>query len=134
MFVVDASIVLSLILPDESNLRSAMLIERIKTEGAIAPSFLILELSNSLVSAFKQKRMTKEDIAECIHLFHQLSIQLVDIREFLALELITVSALDHNLNSYDTTYLDLAIAKNVRLATLDTTLIAAAERVGIKVI
>ena len=134
MIVLDASAILSSILPDEYNPKSAQLIRRCYDEGVIAPSFILLELSNALVSAAKQCRIEERDIREGIEFFTALSVRLIDLEEFTSLELITAAALYQELTTYDASYLELAISFGAKIATLDKDLIRAAKKAGIEVI
>jgi len=117
-YVVDSSIIISYLLPDEilsASLKS--IIRKFIRHQAdfIAPTILRYEVGNVLKSATKQKRLNSEDALDIYHTFHDLQIRYLSPDY---LDTLKVS-LKHNLSFYDASYLCLAQEKNVKLLTLD---------------
>jgi predicted nucleic acid-binding protein len=131
--VLDASVCLSWLFPDEENEWSKAVFQRLRDESQriVVPAHWVLEISNGLVVGSRRKRIK----AEQIPLFWDALVALpVDIQPALAvMEAKRVVALSekYSLTVYDASYLDLAQRRNVALATLDRELIRAAKAEGI---
>ena len=130
--VVDASMTLSWLLPDEqSALSLAVRDELLKAESVWVPAHWRLEVCNSLWMAERRKRLDATGIAQAVSLFTQLPA-VVDQEtngraggETLAL------ARQHMLSVYDAAYLELALRRGASLASLDEPLRAVAKKLGV---
>ncbi len=116
--VIDASAVLSYILPDEPTPSNILSIFRkyAKDEvSLLAPTLLSYEVGNAIKSVVKQKRLNELTATEIINGFKQLDIHYFgpNISATIAL------SLEHNLSFYDAAYLILAQEQKARLLTLD---------------
>lgn len=107
--VVDASYVLSLLLPDE-NLSVASVPEKM-----FAPSLLDYEIISALKSAVMSKRIP-EKLAVALFLEYQ---NLPIIKKIVDFEQVLILALKHKLSTYDASYLVLANDLKLNLLTLD---------------
>lgn len=133
--VVDASMTLSWLLPDEQSVLSlAVRAELAKAESVWVPAHWRLEVCNSLWVAEKRKRLDASGIAQAVALFTQLPV-LVDSetneragRETLAL------ARQHTLSVYDAAYLELALRRGATLASFDEPLRAIARTLAVPVV
>lgn len=118
--VVDASVVLNWLLPDE---KRATETNRIFDElhqkkiRLIAPILLFYEVMNALKSTSLRKRMKWADIVEAMNVFINLKIKLV-VQEDRG-EAIIKTALKLNLTGYDAAYVQLAKDLQVKLLSLD---------------
>ena len=128
MLVVDASIILSLVLDDESSLIGQAVVEATKTVATFAPDLLWYEVRNAMVSNERRGRHTPEQTAEFLWDVSRLSITLrhppVEHDMF-------DLARQHGLSIYDAAYLDMAIRYDAKLATLDKKLWKAANKEGV---
>jgi predicted nucleic acid-binding protein len=130
--VIDASITLSWLLPDEISAASLLVRDDLlKAEGAWVPAHWRLEVCNSLWMAERRKRLDATGIAQAVALFTQLPV-LVDPEtndraggETLAL------ARQHTLSVYDAVYLELALRRGASLASLDRSLRAVAKKLAL---
>ena len=130
--VVDASMTLSWLLPDEqSALSLAVRDELLKAESVWVPAHWRLEVCNSLWMAERRKRLDATGIAQAVSLFTQLPA-VVDQEtndraggETLAL------ARQHTLSVYDAAYLELALRRGASLGSLDLPLRAVAKKLGV---
>ncbi|CAO5682526.1 MAG: hypothetical protein HEEMFOPI_01719 [Holosporales bacterium] len=117
--VVDCSFFMSFIMPDEKN-------NLINLSGykVFVPSIFFLECMNVLKSAFSRKRMTEKEYEESIWAFKNLPLN-VDHFSSTQESLQTIYSLckEHDLTSYDASYLELAIRLKVPLGTFDKQLI-----------
>jgi len=133
--VLDASIALSWLLPDETNAASvAVQAELLKAEGVWVASHWRLEVANSLCMAERRKRLDAAGIAQAVSLFTQLPV-LVDPETNDRASGETLSlARQHMLSVYDAAYLELALRRGATLATLDGPLRVVAMKLGVPIL
>lgn len=127
MMVLDASIVIALVLPDEqspSHLTGEALI------GSIAPTLWPYEVLSALRSAERSGRIAQGDVQNAASALARLPIEFVhpNYQEVVS----TSRACD--LSIYDASYLALAARYGAPLATLDSRLTSAAATLGIATI
>ncbi|MBS0328189.1 MAG: type II toxin-antitoxin system VapC family toxin [Proteobacteria bacterium] len=125
-FVLDASVVLAALLPDERSDHAHSLIQRAARERARAPSILLLEVANGLVQAERRGRIQRELRDELLDAFTSLPLGLEPIAVDAMLRAAGLAA-RYALSVYDGAYLELAVARSCPLATLDSSLAAAAR-------
>lgn len=70
--VLDCSIAIFWLMPDEES--NFYLLDKIASEGAVAPSLWTLEIGNVLLMAERRKRMTQEQSQKALHILNQLPI------------------------------------------------------------
>lgn len=133
-FVLDSSVALSWLLPDEDDAASDALAARLETETAVAPALWPLEIGNALLVARRRARLTDKDIDRLLGLVHDLPVEVESgsVEDTLPAVMSLARTLD--LTSYDAAYLELARRRGCPLATLDRRLRAACERLGIDVL
>jgi len=134
MIVLDASIALSWVFPDEHGPLAETVMERVGAEGAMVPSIWVLEVLNALVVGERCGRITPADVTAAVSLLGDLPIetQTNSITGHGAQVLAFARA--HNLSTYDAAYLELAARLGAPLATLDGRLAAAARVAGIEIL
>lgn len=126
-FVIDNSVVMSWCFKDETNQYADAILDSLEASTAVVPSIWPLEVGNVLLAAERKKHLREADSARFIALLTELPITIEQeppermFKEILAL------AREHQLSSYDASYLDLAMRKGLPIATLDNGLIAAAK-------
>lgn len=131
MVVVDASLIVGAVSPDEVSpdalQRTAIAFER----GAIAPGLFVYEVENVLVIKERRgslQRPDRERVSDGIAAL-PIAIQPIDperIRRHVA-----ALAARTGLTVYDAAYLDLAVSTGAAIATLDGRLAAAAREEGV---
>jgi len=127
-FVIDNSVVMAWCFQDEASQYADAILGSLEVLKAIVPSIWPLEVENVLLVAERRKRLSEADSTRFIALLTELPIMIEQespermMREILAL------ARDHQISSYDASYLDLAMRKGVPIATLDDGLIKASEQ------
>ncbi len=134
MLVIDASITIAWIIPDEQHEHAIRVRDRVLAEGAIVPSVWTLEVANILIMAERRNRMSAESVTQALAILQDVPI---DVRPGSLkddLTLVASAARDNKLTAYDAAYLTLARAEGLELATLDSDLEKAAERLGIRVL
>lgn len=126
-FVLDASIALAWIFPDEANERTNALRERLSEELAVVPTLWSIEVANALLMATRRRRITTIEWPKLCDALAALPIE-VDLRTHeQALATALPLAYEHRLSAYDAVYLELAKRMKLPLATLDRDLRRAAR-------
>src|SRR5258706_5045274 len=115
-FVLDSSVALSWLLPDEANERTDALADALEQANAYVPAIWSLEVGNALLMAQRRKRVSDSEFKRCVAALSALPIE-VDVAAKLPGVLSIAQRL--NLTSYDAAYLELAQRRGLPLATLD---------------
>ncbi|MEE8366990.1 MAG: type II toxin-antitoxin system VapC family toxin [Thermoanaerobaculia bacterium] len=126
--VVDPSAILALAMDDEAADYAALVLSAIEAGGAAVPSIFWYELRNVLVVSERRGRISPERTGAFLAALAHLPIESTVLPSELGVLQI---ARDHSLTVYDASYLDLALRRNLPLATLDNRLRAAAGAVGV---
>lgn len=133
-FVVDNSVVMSWCFKDETNPYADKILARLLDTTAHVPSVWPLEVVNVLLVAERRKCIREADSVRFMSLLSQLPIIVHhDSPEKMLKDLLGL-ARSQDLSSYDASYLNLAMARGLPLATLDNKLRKAAESVNVKII
>lgn len=128
-FVVDNSVVSGWYLENQSTPYTAAIARRLLDDRACAPALWELELANVLRTACQRQRMVAEQAQQVLVQIAQLPIE-VDRHPVPRSELLAL-ALRFGLSSYDAAYLELALRRQLPLATQDDALRAAALASGV---
>ncbi len=121
-FVLDSSVALAWILPDEANPTLDHLCDRLTTEIAHVPPVWPLEIGNVLLVAVKRGRLTAKDVSHLVAELCALPLEIDSTCTERALEKTLSLAKKYNITTYDASYLELAKRRDLPLATLDTKL------------
>ncbi len=134
-FVLDASVAISWLLIDESNVPSERALARLEQEDAAVPTIFWAEVANALWVAERRERLTKDDIAAALAALMLLPVVVArggsDL-EFAAMA--TEVSRRHAIAVYDSYYLLTALQRRLPLATVDSRLAKAAASDGIELI
>ena len=132
-WVLDCSLALAWVLPDETAKPADRFREQLSGDGVLwVPALWWYELSNALIMAQRRRRLTEPDRILAVDLYGRLPLRTdadLDpdtVKRFHAL------AQTHGLSAYDAAYLELAQRKGVGLATLDRDLLTAARKTGVR--
>src|SRR5580658_8223938 len=130
--VLDSSVTLVWIYEEETTPAVRAVFDRLIRSGAWVPSLWRLEVANSLHMAVRRKRITNafrdESLADLDLLPVSTDSETSQHAWGATLELATSGGL----TLYDASYLELAIRRNLPLATLDIELQSAARKAGVK--
>jgi predicted nucleic acid-binding protein len=128
-YVVDPSVALAWLLPDETNARADAI--RVAVEnGADAwiPVHWWLEIGNGLLMAERRGRITAEQVAQALSLVNALPFEEdEETAEQIPVRTL-VLARKHGLTIYDAAYLELAQRRGAILATFDEQLLKASAK------
>lgn len=130
-FVLDASIALAWCFDDEATAEATALLDRFEHGTALVPALWHLELANALVTSERRQRISAARATEFATLIEALPIFVDQETPARAPRGILDLARHERLTAYDAAYLELAMRQGLPLATLDSDLRDAAERVGV---
>jgi len=133
-FIIDCSITMSWCFADEGSDASTKIQDRLVAETALVPAHWFLEIANVLAMAEKRNRITPADSTEFLRLLRTLDIEVDGEASDRAFDHLLPLCRSHRLTSYDVAYLDLALRRQLPLATLDDELRAAAVNLGVAVL
>lgn len=130
--VIDASLLIDWLLPDEGDGRSETLFTDPGNQWC-APSHLPAEIGNVLLQSVKRGRLRAEELPNLTSALLRLDIRLEEFgfgsRWSTAVDL----AMRHSLTLYDALYLELARRLSLPLATYDKALLRAAAAEGVHI-
>lgn len=131
-FVLDCSIAIAWLFEDEATAQTDDLLDKLTDGCAFVPNLWQLELGNVLVQAERRERITAAQISACLELVTRLPIVTDTETDSRAFREILILARTETLTTYDAAYLELAIRRGVPLATQDSKLVRAANRVKVQ--
>jgi predicted nucleic acid-binding protein len=133
-FVVDNSVVMTWCFQDEVNPYAEAALDSLTEAVAVVPAIWPLEVINVLLVAERKGRLREADSVRFISLLTQLPI-MIDRSwpERMMKDLLAIGRA-HDLSSYDTAYLELAMRQGLPIATLDQKLLEAARQIDIPVL
>jgi predicted nucleic acid-binding protein len=132
--VVDASVALAWVLPDEADLVAERALEVMRGEVPISSAVWPLEVANGIVSAVRRGRLSPVQEEEAVAGLFDLRVRIEGTQLVDALERIRFLAGNYHLTAHDASYLHLAIHHGAPLATLDRQLRWAAAEARVRLI
>jgi predicted nucleic acid-binding protein len=129
--VLDPSVVLAWAYADEGTPATAQVLDLVAQSGAVVPAIWHLEVANALQQGLRRGRIDKADRDAALFDLIDLDIEVDSETSVHAWTATLALAGAHGLTVYDAAYLELARRRNLRLASLDRELRAAAEAVGV---
>ena len=133
-FVLDASVTMAWVFPDEASASTDVLRESLMLDGAVVPALWPIEVANVLLVATRRGRISEDDWPRIRDALEALPID-IDAESCVGvLHTVLPIANEHGLSVYDAMYLELALRLGLPLATLDQRLIAAGKAAGIEVL
>jgi predicted nucleic acid-binding protein len=130
-FVLDCSVTMAWIFPDEATRETDALRESLTGKMAIVPSLWPLEVGNILCVASRRGRIDREDWIRIQKDLGELPIEIDGETHRRVWGAILPIAAHHSISVYDASYLELAIRLNLPLATLDKDLRKAGRKADI---
>ena len=127
--VVDASVSAAWFLPDEATPFTEAVLSATASVDVWVPALWWLEIGNLLINAQRRQHISAAKRIQLLAAAQALRLR-VD-REPVALATIDVLADRHRLSAYDAGYLELALRRQLPLATLDAALLAAMPLAGV---
>lgn len=122
MFILDCSVCMAWCFEGENSQYSDVVLECLKTQTALVPQLWHLEIINVLLVAERKKRITSSTAEEFLTILQSMNIQtdstVISLADHKSISL----ARDHQLSTYDMTYLALAQREQLPIATNDNKL------------
>lgn len=132
-FVLDCSVTMAWFFQGEATPATDALLDRLNEGGqAVVALHWPLEVGNTLLMGERRKRSTPADSSHFLGILGSLAIEADKETGANATSATLALARSHGLTLYDGAYLELAMRRNLALATLDKELRAAAKKVGVK--
>ena len=133
-FVLDSSVALAWLLPDESSASADVVGDRLTYDIAVVPPVWPLEIGNVLLIALRRRRITRAELDEALLHVRDLPVKVDSTATGQALRDTFAMAEARGLTTYDASYLELARRRGLPVATLDRGLREACVAAGIEVI
>ncbi len=126
---------MSWVLSPQASTATDDLLDRVMSGSGIAvPSLWPYEVSNSLVVLLRRKKMIREDYLAARMFFRRLRASIDDGGEYFAGDRTADLVIEHGLSVHAAAYLELAIRKQLALASRDAELNRAAKLCGVRVL
>jgi len=133
-YVLDCSMTMAWLFEDESTKKSEQLLTRLsESETALVPASWTWEVSNVLLVAQRRKRITRAQATGFLEMLKVLPIGIDTKAIQQAREATFELALEKQLSSYDAAYLEIALRKQLPIASLDKQIIRVAKELGLVV-
>lgn len=132
--MIDNSIVMAWCFDDETNAYTDGIQEMLIDHKALVPAIWPLEVTNVLLVAERQKRISMANSGHFLALLAQLPIEVEPIASARVFHETFALARQHSLSSYDASYLELAIRRGLPIASQDKAIIRAAKSIQLEVI
>lgn len=132
-FVLDSSVALAWLLPDEGSDAVDELADQVAAETILVPAVWRLEVGNALLTALRRERLARKDVGRLLALVAALPVEQDLPLDDAAYSRVMAIAERYGLTSYDAAYLELAQRRGVALATLDARLRQASANAGVAV-
>jgi predicted nucleic acid-binding protein len=118
-FVLDCSVTLSWLLPDERGAATDALADELEQTTAVAPAIWPYEVANALLVAQRRARIGKDDLIRVRRALAALPIEVEAVTSDHVLSAVSDLGRRLEITSYDAAYVELAARRRLPLATLD---------------
>lgn len=131
-FVVDASMAFGWVLPSQASSEADSLLERVETgASAVVPALWFLEVANGLLAVQRRGVITAAERELALERLSSLAFAIDEADARNAFGRTSALAEQYGLTVHDAAYLELALRRELPLATRDEALRSAAERSGV---
>ncbi len=134
-YVIDASIGFSWVHPHQATEETDRLLDSLE-EGAVVvvPFIWFLEVANALLVAVRRKKLTGQERLSALNHLKRLKLTVDTESPGIAFGTLSELAETHVLSIYDASYLELALRRQLPLASRDGALCKAAKRCGVSLL
>lgn len=133
-FVLDCSVTMAWVFPDEATATTDALREKLLSDMAVVPALWPIEVGNVLLVATRRGRIRRGDWKRIRANLDALPIEIDSETSGRLWPAILPLAWEHKLSAYDAAYLELAVRLGLPLATLDKALHAACRAAKVEVL
>lgn len=134
MAILDASIVIAALSPDEALASAQDVVEQFLSGGAHAPALWPFEIANTLYWKARKGDISQDVAADVLQAAFLMPLALDAIAMADVQRAVVPLVWKHQLTSYDAAYLELALRLKLPIATIDKALIRAARVEGVTVL
>ena len=135
MIVIDCSVLIAGLLPDEVDRQAQLLLEDLQhgRTVAVVPSLFYQEISNALLMAYRRKRINRDVLQQYLDVITILpvTVDTAAATQGSTMKRVCELAEEHGLTTYDASYLELAARLDLLLVTLDADLYNVAVEIGV---
>lgn len=131
-FVLDCSITMAWVFPDEANAATYQLRDSLVEDSAFVPALWPVEVGNVLLMATRRRRIARNEWERIREDLSELPISIDPVSTDRVWSAALELADTHRISLYDAVYLELALRLRLPLATLDRALAAAARDAGVE--
>lgn len=131
-FVLDCSITMAWVFPDEANAATYQLRDSLVEDSAFVPALWPVEVGNVLLMATQRRRIARNEWERIREDLSELPISIDPVSTDRVWSAALELADTHRISLYDAVYLELALRLRLPLATLDRALAAAARDAGVE--
>lgn len=132
MFVLDASIIGAVLIPDERG-RTTWRLDDLLSAQAVVPLHASLEVANLIAKAKRQRRISAEEARQA-HDLGKMILAAVTIEHDLPADAVFRLALSRNISFYDADYVELAARSRLPLLAADRGMAKAALAEGVELV
>jgi predicted nucleic acid-binding protein len=133
-FVLDASVTLAWHFEDEASAKVRTVAHRAFADGVAVPAHWLLEVLSGLLRGERRNRAAPMETREFVAFLQDLNTEVDDLDQDRVISVLLPLARDQRLSLYDAAYLELASRRRLPLATLDSSLVRAANVIGVELI
>lgn len=134
VFVLDCSVTISWLFEEADTPALRTLRRRLVDEAALVPMHWHLEVANVLAIAERRGRYSTAEVSQLLSIVGRLSLETDGLPAAGAIDVLLPLCRAHGLTSYDAAYLELAMRRDLPLATLDEDLRTAASAAGVELL
>jgi predicted nucleic acid-binding protein len=133
-FVLDCSVAMAWLFRDEATPNTTALLDRLRSETALVPGWWFIEVTNVLALAERKGRIAPTQSDAFIADLGKLGIERDDEAPNRAFTSLLPLCRTHRLTCYDAIYLELALRRDLPLATLDDDLRKTASKLRVRLL
>jgi predicted nucleic acid-binding protein len=133
-FVLDCSVTLAWLLPDERGAATDALVDELQRTTAVAPAIWPYEVANALLVAQRRARIGDNDLTRVRRALGALPIEVEAVASDHILSAVSDLGRRLDVTSYDAAYVELAARRRLPLATLDARLRKACAALKVQVL
>ena len=133
-FVLDCSVTLSWLLPDERGAATDALADELERTTAVVPAIWPYEVANALLVAQRRARISDDDLIRVRRALAELPIEVEAVASGHVLSTVSDLGRQLEITCYDAAYVELAARRHLPLATLDDRLRKACVTLKVEVL
>ena len=133
-FVLNASLATAWCFEDETTAFTEAVFEHLRVTEAVVPAIWPAEVANGVLVGERRQRVTRAHAERFLRILGAMPIRIDAAEVATVFGPVLALARNHNLSTYDASYLELAMREALPLATLDARLREAAARVGVPLV